>query len=201
MNNIIQNITSNERVVEISFMIEMLDKFCFANACILDVGGIPSINGSNDSIISLIKNKNAKYKVCDFRGGDFTGDFISYEFKDTFDIIMFLSSLEHFSYCTEGDRLYRAGEDRRGFIKALSILKKEGIILLTVPFGKHYFTEKSHQNYNMDGILTLSKGSELLESYTYKLQDNLWIQANPDNMADVLYTNIANGVGCFTFKK
>jgi hypothetical protein len=115
---------------------------------------------------------------------------------------MFISSLEHFSQCTEGDVIYREGEDNKGFQKALSLLKdSNSVIFLTVPFGFHKW-QPYHQNYDWNGILKLTKGSSIIESYTYRLIDDnkSWKLWDPKDMTDVFYTDKAYGVGCFVLK-
>jgi len=190
-----------ERTVEIEFICEMLNKYYKTEDVILDVGGVPSFTNFNAPIVELIKQKNMKYKICDFRGGEYKGDFVTYDFgAEKFNIIVFLSSLEHFPQCTEGDMKVRIKEDEKGFQKALSILADDGIILLTVPFGKQRW-QKYHQNYNFNGILELSQGSRIIDSYVYKLIDDEWHIEKPENMEDIIYTTKAYGVGCFSFRK
>ena len=119
-----------------------------------------------------------------------------------------MSSLEHFSQCTESDVIYRDKYDIKGFQKALQVLNPNGLIFLTVPFGKHRW-QNFHQNYNWDGILELTKGSTIVESYTYRLHNEqvsgphngLWILEDPKTMEDVLYEDRAFGVGCFVLRK
>jgi hypothetical protein len=182
-------------------MMEVVEKFFKPGVKILDVGGIPSSSEDNRPFIDLIDKLGVRYSICDFRGGEYKGDFVTYDFKDEkFDIILFLSSLEHFPQCTEGDMSFRDGEDKKGFEKALSILSDKGKIILTVPFGKHRW-QPYHQNYDMDGILDLSKGSRIIEHNTYKLEGNKWIITLAEEMKEIIYDTKANGVGCFVFEK
>ena len=204
------NTLGSERTVEIAFIEEMIVKYHNADAEVLDVGGIPSDSRHFQPIYKIIEEEKINYKVADFRGGDYTGDFVSYDFKkDKFDLIIFLSSLEHFPQCTESDKIYRDGEDKRGYEKALSILKKHGTILLTVPFGKQRWQEY-HQNYDFQGILNLTEGSTIAESFTYRLEggpipygsrEGHWKLADPLAMGDIIYTDRAYGVGCFVLRK
>ena len=96
--------------------------------------------------------------------------------------------------------MFREGYDRKGYEKALSILNDGGYIFLTVPFGKHVW-QPYHQNYNWQGILDLTKGSKIIESYTYRLINEEWVITDPNEMEDVLYTDRAFGVGCFILQK
>ena len=209
------NTLGSERTVEVTFLLESLSSYNKEGMIWLDVGGIPSDSEQMKPIYDFIKEENIDYRVSDFRGGQYPGDFVNYDFgSEKFDSIVFLSSLEHFPQCTEGpDLTYKDGEDRRGFLKALSILKEKGLIFLTVPFGKHQWGHSDgghHQNYNWNGILELTKGSHLLHHYTYKLEGSkegnmfsgTWDLTEPRKMEEVLYQpGRAFGCGQFVLQK
>lgn len=207
MKEVYPNTLGSERTVELQYMYSSLEEHCESHTKILDVGGIPSNPAQMSNIYDLINSKNLNYKVSDFRGGEYPGDFVTLDFQnDKFDFIIFLSSLEHFPQCTEGpDMTYREGEDRKGFQKALSLLEREGLILLTVPFGKQRW-QPYHQNYDMEGIRALTKGSRIIEQYTYSLLSNddsteEWKLTDPNEMKEILYTDRAYGCGQFLLQK
>ncbi len=201
MKTLIENYCGSERSVELDFIKEMVKKYRFIKeGTILDVGGIPTNSNIMHGYYEAMQETGMQYKVADFRGGDYPGDFVTNPIKDKFEIIIFLSSLEHFPQCTEGDMQFREGEDRKGFEKAISLLSDDGIILLTVPFGKPVWQDY-HQNYDMDLINKLSEGTEIIEQYVYRLVDGNWVEYNPKHMDDVLYTDQCYGVGCFVFRK
>lgn len=190
------NNDTGERVVEIPFILEMLKKYGLGKK-VLDVGGIPTA-GTN-KILELSKEMNISYKICDFRGGDFKGNFVELNIPEKFDIIIFLSSLEHFSLCTEGDMNFRLDYDKKGIEKAVSLLNNDGIILLTVPFGEPVW-QPYHQNYDLQKIKELGN-IKIMDNYCYKLcYDNQWIRTTEDNFKNIYYTNKAFGVGCFVLK-
>jgi len=196
------NNLGSERSVEVIFIEQILKKYYKEGNIVLDIGGVPTTDQHLASFYKFVNDSNIDYRISDFRGGTYVGDFVEYDFKnDTFDIAIFLSSLEHFPQCTESDVIYREGYDKKGFEKALSILNENGIIFLTVPYGKHRWQEY-HQNYNWDGILNLTSGSTILEHYTYRLYtDNTWKLEDPHNMEDIIYSDKAYGVGCFVLQK
>lgn len=197
--NTIPNSYGSERSVEIPYTVQALQKFAQGKK-VLDVGGIPT---SNEVYAPIVKTAQSvsDYRICDFRGGQYCGDFVAYDFADEkFDIIMFISTLEHFPQCTEGDCVFRDGEDRRGFEKALTLLDTGGKIVLTVPFGKHCWQEY-HQNYDMAGILELTKGTKIIHQVTYELKEDTWVLTDPENMDHVRYADKAFGVGCFILEK
>tara|TARA_R110002110_G_scaffold394822_2_gene609090 strand:+ start:836 stop:1468 length:633 start_codon:yes stop_codon:yes gene_type:complete len=209
MKKVYPNILGSERTVELEYMYSSLEKRCDTDTKILDVGGIPSNTDQMSKVYELIKNNSLNYKISDFRGGQYKGDFMAYDFgEEKFDVVIFLSSLEHFPQCTEGpDMIYREGEDERGFAKALSLLNEGGLIVLTVPFGKQRWQDY-HQNYNWDGILKLTEGSEIQESFVYKLEDSKeekisseWVLTDPALTKDLIYTDRAYACGCFLLKK
>lgn len=206
MENTYINYLNTERSVEIPFIVEMLEKYSHSYCKILDVGGIPSVNENNRPIfytIEKLKNQdNIIYDICDFRGGKYKGDFVKMDFQENkFHIVIFLSSLEHFPQCTESDVIYRDGEDVKGFKKALSILEDKGLVFLTIPFGKPVW-QPYHQNYNWDLLQKLTNGSTIIENHIYTLFNNEWVKVvDPATMENVLYTDKANGVGCFVLQK
>lgn len=196
-----KNTLGSERTVEIVFIEEMLRKYYAGDDIVLDVGGIPTTSSQMTDVYNFIKETNIDYRVSDFRGGQYQGDFVQYHFDDeVFDIIIFLSSLEHFPQCTESDVIYREGYDREGYKKALDILNDGGIIFLTVPFGKQRW-QPYHQNYNLEGIEKLTEDSKIIESFTYRLIDDEWVLTDPESMEDVIYDDKAHGVGCFVLRK
>jgi|TARA_R110000787_G_scaffold151865_1_gene265565 hypothetical protein len=214
--NFILDIYDSERSVEIPFICSAIIAHCKKDGVILDVGGVPTNDEFNDPIKSTIEFGCYDYRVADFRGGEYQGEFIEYDFKDEkFDTVMFLSSLEHFPMCTEDTRHggmaelspnwhYKEGEDIRGYQKALSILKDKGKIILTVPFGKPVWQDY-HQNYNWEKLLELTKGSTIIEKQTFTLKDTSkpfhWEQTEPEDMEDIIYDDRAHGVGCFVMQK
>ena len=208
MNKEYDNTLGSERTVETEFMLQILKEECDSTTKILDVGGIPSDVENFGKINAHIAAESLNYEVCDFRGGKYRGDFVGYDFKDDkFNLVVFLSSLEHFPQCTEGDMAFREGEDRRGFQKALDILEVGGRILLTVPFGKHVW-QAYHQNYEAEGIRKLTEGSTVIQSHTYRLNGSesnklsgKWVLTDPETMDDIIYTDRAYGCGCFLLQK
>ena len=204
MNTQYENILGSERTVEVEFINSCLKRYITSPLNVLDVGGIPSKEEDHRSVyetLNHLKMFDYQYDICDFRGGKYQGDFVTIDIPQIYDIVIFLSSLEHFPQCTEGDLKFREGEDRKGFEKALKVLKPKGKIFLTVPFGKHIW-QPYHQNYDYSGILELSKGSKIVEQYVYRLKDNTWeLVDNLNDMLEVRYTNKAYGVGCFVFEK
>lgn len=201
MEQVIRNYLGSERSVETMFVEESLKKYYKPGNVVIDIGGIPTNHTHLNSFYNFINTNNIDYRISDFRECEYQGDFVQINFgAQKFDIGIFLSSLEHFPQCTESDVIFREGYDKKGYEKALSILNYGGYILLTVPFGKHVW-QPYHQNYNWQGILNLTQGSNIIEAYTYKLIGDNWVITHPSEMEDVLYTDRAFGVGCFVLQK
>lgn len=197
-----ENFYNNERVVELAFINNKLHELGKnqTGLKVLNVGGIPSKPNESLNYDEIAKQYDMVYKICDFRGGQYQGDFNQIQFQEKFDIIIFLSSLEHFSQCLEGDGIYREKEDILGFSKALNILNPKGVVLLTVPFGKQRW-QPYHQNYDSNGILELTKGGNIEEQFIYTLKDNHWIITNPCQTTEILYDDKCHCVGCFKIRK
>ena len=92
------NILGSERTVEIQFVIEKMNQLSNENNNLkmLDIGGVPSTASEFQPVIDSIISNKINYKVADFRGGDYVGDFVAMNIPEQFDVCMFLSSLEHF---------------------------------------------------------------------------------------------------------
>ena len=207
------NIFKGERLVEVCFVVETMERFSAENPngfSVLDVGGVPSEYFQNYPIYKALEDMRVNYKISDFRGGRhqdnagvqmqlpvaYQGDFVSLNISEKFDVIIFLSSLEHFPQCTESDKIFREGEDRKGFEKALSLLNPGGNIVLTVPFGYPKF-ENYQQNYDIELIYKLTEGTKILEQHIYGLVDNVWTKDTAENLG----TLDPYGVGCFLLGK
>ncbi len=203
------NLFQSERLVEVCFIVEMLNRLSaeYPNGfSVLDVGGVPSEYCQNYAIYKTLTSLPVDYKISDFRPGNiqdnvgfqmnlpvvYQGDFVSMDINEKFDAIIFMSSLEHFPQCTESDKVFRQDEDRRGFEKAMSLLNPSGKIIMTVPFGLPKF-ENYQQNYDISMIERLTSGTKILEQYTYELVDDVWTQ----NLPEKLGTLDPYGVGCF----
>lgn len=210
MQNKLENILGTERTVEVQFINEIVQKYIPEGGMIIDIGGKPSRDHEMTEFYNTVDNKVYDYRVCDFRGGRYHGDFLQIDFGDTkFDAGIFLSSIEHFPQCTESDLVYREGYDRKGYLKALDLLNPGGYIFLTVPMGKHVW-QNYHQNYNWNGILELTAGSKILEHYVYTLntEKTVWsiadMESDPTSIDNILYTDYDKGaecVGCFVLQK
>jgi hypothetical protein len=197
------NILGSERTVEIQFVVEKLNQLSSKdnNLKMLDIGGVPSTASEFQPVIDSIINNKINYKVADFRSGDYVGDFVTINIPEEFNTCMFLSSLEHFPQCTEGDMQYREKEDVKGFKKSLSILKENGYVILTVPFGE-YIWQSYHQNYDYNGLLELTEGSSIKEKYFYRLEDSEWILTKDyKTLENIKYTDKCYAVACLLLQK
>lgn len=202
------NTLGSERTVEVLFLLESLKKYNISGMKWLDIGGIPSDPSQMQSIYEFIQQRQIDYRISDFRGGHYQGNFISHDFKgETFDCAIFLSSLEHFPQCTEGpDMIYREGEDERGFKKALSILNDGGLVFLTVPFGKQRWQSRHQQTYDLEGILSLTKGAQIIEQYIYSLDTDCsegekWVLTDPSSTRGIVHDSRVYACAQFVLRK
>jgi hypothetical protein len=172
MKTVIPNDLNSERSVELRFVGELAETW--KNKQILDVGGIPTLVKEWSPIVSKLTINNL-YQVCDFRGGAYQGDFVTYNFEyRKFDIIMFISSLEHFPQCTESDLVFREGYDKKAIEKAIGMLNFGGRLVLTVPYGKTFKWQNYHHTYNYQIIDEMFRGMKMRNYFTYYLQNNEW---------------------------
>lgn len=190
----------SERTVEVPYIIEKISSFSSLDR-VLDVGGVATSSEINAPIYEKIKQVGCSWKISDFRPCHFPGDFVLFDFGDEkFDKIIFLSSLEHFENCTEGDNKHRENYDRQGFKKALSLLDAGGEIYMTAPVGKPIFVP-FHRSYNKERLDFLSEGSIVTECLIYKLDNEEWRLSDFSKIEDVLNPGPVNAVGLFKFIK
>jgi hypothetical protein len=195
-----ENTLGSERVVEIPYIVEAISSFSPKDE-VLDVGGVVTSTQINAPIFAKIKEIGCCWEVSDFRPCEYQGDFVTYDFgSKKFDKIVFLSSLEHFVSCTEGDLVFRVDEDKKGFQKALSLLDSGGEIYLTVPVGKPQFVPH-HMSYDANRISFISDGAILEESLIYILKENNWVLSDFSEVGEILNPGPINAVGLFKFSK
>lgn len=198
MQNSYPNIFLSERTVEVPYITEKVKTFKSTDV-ILDVGGVETSRIINQPIHDAAAEVGCKWMVSDFRMCDFPGDFVTYNFGDKkFDNILFISSLEHFPQVTESDMVFRQDEDKKGFQKALQILKPGGKIYVTVPFGECKF-QPYHQSFDEARIKFISEGAKMEESLIYILKDNNWVLSSMDDSVGICNPGPIYSVGLFTF--
>lgn len=96
--------------------------------------------------------------------------------KKKFDVVTCISTLEHVGLGDYGDRKEKSG-DLKTVEAVKKVLKKNGVFIITVPFGIRS-TTTSHRSYNWADIMKLMKGFDILEKEFFVEKDSKWIASN-----------------------
>lgn len=140
----------------------------------------------------LLKHKNVTYVKEDIRKTKFPDDF--------FDAVTIVSTLEHVGM---GETSYGDDADRNGDIKAMEeisrILKPNGIVLLTIPFGKARFLPfmRIYDKKRLKKITNRYKIAK--EVYMYNDNEN-WEISTYNKIKDLVGTHHTIGNAFFILK-
>lgn len=164
----------SERIVENAFVIQNIPKD--KNISILEVG----CTGSKASL--YLMNLGYKVQGIDFFDYDvshpnFTfikGDFFRQDFREnSFDVVILLSVIEHVGLNAYGENMVDSEEDYKMVTKIHEILKPNGILLLTTPYG-NFPSTPNFRVYTQERINALLKDFQRVECSYYKLENKLY---------------------------
>lgn len=152
----------NERVIEVPFVI---DHCC---GKVLDVG--------QDKVgyTEALRQKGCEVKSCDMVGTpDYLCRFEDLITDEKFDVVLFLSSLEHF--CPDDVNLYLREYDAYQICRCGYFLNTNGIIVITVPYGREYIAGDFIQ-WSFDRVRKVQElsNTRVLYEEIYLWQDEKW---------------------------
>jgi len=111
------------------------------------------------------------------------GDVTRLKFKDKFDIVTSVSTIEHV-----GLGYYKDNEDTQNDVDAIfnmaRYMKKGGRMIITVPFGKRGVTE-SYRSYDMEQLKGLFGKMKIKETLFYRETRKKWIPAKLKEMEKI----------------
>jgi SAM-dependent methyltransferase len=115
--------------------------------------------------------------VGDIRRTDFPPSF--------FDIILAVSTIEHVGLGRYGDPVDMEG-DRKAMEEIRRVMKEgnEGVLLMTVPFGK-VSTQKLHRVYDQESLLVLLRHFKIEKLDYFLRTDRFWIKSSIQQVKDV----------------
>ncbi|RLF82421.1 hypothetical protein DRN38_00175 [Thermococci archaeon] len=125
---------------------------------ILDVGGaesrlakVLSLLGFDVTVIDINKDDFGKAKFI-------KANILEYDFKpESFDIIIAISTIEHIGLPCYGQKIQDPQGDIKTMRKIWKWLKKGGIAIITLPFGKPHHPPTFERVYSMDSLEVLLK--------------------------------------------
>lgn len=179
----------DERIVEIPWVFQQLKKL---SGKLLDAGSTLNIK----YILSKLKNFDKIFITTLYPENLFFNNLnISYTYEDlsdmsfknnSFDAITCISTLEHIGF---DNSIYNYGEFKKEkknknkldiVLKGLRrVLKKNGILLITIPFGKKgiYNNMQQFDIYGLKHIIKILRPKKFYIEY-YKVLNNRWIKVN-----------------------
>jgi len=160
----------SERLVELPFVFRNIRD---PPADVLDIGCVESITPIQLSMLGYrvtgidIRTYHFKHQNFEFEKGDFN----SHDFKGrTFDVVIDISAIEHFGLHTFSNMELDMDADKKAVRKIYDMLKPNGQLILTAPFGLHRVMGSFQRIYDKKDITDMLKGFRIdtLEYYLIK---------------------------------
>ena len=203
----LSNPSKGDRCVEYGFVIKILmniDKNKYKK--VLDIGCFAS------PLTTIIKEISFSIDGIDLLPSPyiydgvnyFQGDFISVDFKISYDVIILCSTIEHIGLKSR----YGSSEIKEGDIKTLkkikNILNPDGILILTIPYGVEKTIRPFHRVYNKKSKLLkyAYANFKILQEEFYKNNSkNIWIKCEEKAAREVNPSENNWALGLFAFIK
>jgi SAM-dependent methyltransferase len=162
----------SEKLVELPFVFrnirsppaEVLDIGCTCSVVSIQLAML----GYNVTGIDLqnyyFRHRNFEFVKADFNYYDFKGK--------KFDIIVDISSIEHFGLHTFSNMRLDLDADKKALRKIHGMLKPKGQLIFTAPFGVHEVIGSFTRVYDRNDIKELLKGFRVENSQYYHLKDS-----------------------------
>lgn len=154
-----------DRHYEYAFTVEKFREYDIRNKDVLDVGSsgsvLPTILAAlvNRVVCVDVREWPVMWPNLEFVKSDLLESDISF---GSFDVITCISTIEHFGLGRYGDK-----EDVDGDIKGMKLLKRclkpNGLMILTVPFGRPAIAFPAHRIYDKSRFSRLISGFKILD--------------------------------------
>ena len=195
----------NERVIERPFVFQHLPEN--KGARILDIGCADSIMPIEMASLGYEVYGN-DYKIYPFRHPKFkfiVGDALNLKFSDNFfDAITCISVLEHVGLSKDFGEATKERKDKLLMEKIRKMLKKKGILILTVSFGISRILSNKHTRvYNSaECKLLFSSWKKLAERYFYYNEKaNAWLESSAEFLEKITKEKNRETVAMFVLEK
>jgi SAM-dependent methyltransferase len=103
--------------------------------------------------------------------------------NDFFDVVIAVSTIEHVGLGRYGDPVDAEG-DRNAIKETRRIMANDGILLITVPFGKRS-TTSLHRVYDENALLSLLKGFKIQNIEYFMRTDRLWASSTKEQVREI----------------
>lgn len=122
-------------------------------------------------------SKDKRFRQEDARHMSFSNEF--------FDVVYAVSTVEHVGLGRYGDKDDIALGDRKAILEMARILKNNGIMLVTVPFGQATDKPKKHRVYDSARLTKLFSGFRIIkQEYWINIKKVGWRQSNVKEILD-----------------
>jgi len=171
----------NERIIEIPFLFKGISQLDL-NSKILDVGCNYSLNSLRLSSLGY-DVYGIDINDCWFEHSKFKfvkGDITNTKFENNFfDCVIAISTLEHIGYTEYGGS--RDIDDFSAIKEIKRILKKDGLFIMTAPYGSGGEIKDFERIYNSERIERLLCDFEIInEEFYFRKSDKEWIRVEED---------------------
>jgi SAM-dependent methyltransferase len=194
-----------DRAIEFAFVIEQLSALDRKKS-VLDVGscGSPLTTAISAMGFHGVHGIDLMPSPVEFPGIKFLcEDFLAApELNPHYDIIVFCSSIEHFGLGGRYGSHDSSDYDVRALRKAIDMLPRGGVLILTIPYGVERVVAPWHRVYNKDSKLLKHAFANLemkAESFFARSVRGPWASCSETEAAHVIPTEDSYALGMFRF--
>lgn len=198
---------TGDRCIEYAFVIKnlvKLDRKRYKN--VLDIGCWASplttiikeigfnVDGIDRPQVSPILYEGVKY---------IQGDFLSVDVKDSCDVVVLCSTIEHIGLGGRYGSENIEGEDIKALEKVKKILAPDGILILTIPYGEEKTIKPLHRVYNKTSKLlkyAYNNFEVKNEEFYRNNSENVWIKCEESEARKVKPSEDNFALGLFVFR-
>lgn len=203
----LKSVFINERIIEIPYALQALTQRP-PDARILDLGCTESVFPLNAATLGY-RVTGLDFRAYPYRHPNLTvlrGDILTLPFADeSFDTVTCISTLEHIGLGSYQDPRGQDA-DQRALAEIHRVLQREGLFILTVPFGRKAITP--HQRiYDLPTLEALLQNFTLHEmKYFVNIKHpdrpgNHWEETNASTAGQIVSTDSVNAVCCLKAAK
>jgi SAM-dependent methyltransferase len=132
------------------------------------------------------------------------GDFLSLDFKVSYDVVVLCSTIEHIGLGGRyGSRNIEDG-DMKAIEKVKQLLNTQGILILTVPYGKEKTIKPLHRVYNKSSRLLRYAYDNFkveVEEFYKNNSEDIWVKCSENEARRVIPSEHNYALGLFMFRK